>query len=113
MLKLTVKIAAKIVEAINHFDDRNFRNNGGFEPTTSYFLSLILRTGRGFLSIVYGRLFFRDGEKKLSYNAEAPEFLSLSLSASKNIPIDWLKREAWRKFEEFSGRRGEKGNKKE
>lgn len=59
MLKLTVKMAAKIVEAINHFDDRNFKNNGGFEPITSYSLSLILGTGRG-LPIV--SVFLSNGE---------------------------------------------------
>lgn len=64
MLKLTVKIAAKIVEAINHFDDRNFQNNGGFEPITSYFLSLILGTGRG-LSII--SVFFASRRKKSSH----------------------------------------------
>lgn len=110
MLKLTMKIAAKIVEAINHFDDRNFQNNGGFEPITSYFLSLILGTGSG-LYCNHLRLFREPEKKKFSYNSEVQNF---SLSASKNIPLHWFKKEAWGKFEEFPGGGwGEKGNKKE
>lgn len=109
MLKLTMKIAAKIVEAINHFDDRNFQNNGGFEPITSYFLSLILGTGSG-LSII--SVFFASRRKKSSHIIlRCRIFLSL---LQKNIPLHWFKKEAWGKFEEFPGGGwGEKGNKKE
>lgn len=76
MLKLTVKIAAKIVEAINHLDDRNFQNNGGFASITSYFLSLILGTGRG-RSVNHLRLFARRRKKSSHIIPRCKIFLSL------------------------------------